>query len=1024
MVYVIAELRNYRQLARLRSGSLPEVEAGLEAALGTRAAQFAAAGNGVWMAELGAEGDLDAAAAVTVARRVRDFLASRREGLFGFGVLLAAFAPGTEAAAGPRIRRIMEEAPADEQLWITPECAPLFAGVVPLSRSGALLQVTGQSHAAPAVEEQSAARRWGRESLIARALDFTTARLNNDESREILFVHGPPGVGKTALLQEVASRLVRAHKVPVLRARTIFKRRSSVHPFLSSLSPELLSTVPRWLRGPELAVWQDVGGLLGWLQDRPAAETPGTSTPLPDHVREDFSLAYRLYLLAWARLAEQSLLPAVLLCEGIDAWHPSARRILSRLLDDLLARPSFLPLLSAGTPDVPEELSGLALRPLYVHPLGKREIRSLAQHVHPGLEIPEAIARRLRRRSGGQYVAVVSYLHFLLKIGAITAENGRHRWARAPDDEAALPANPLSVSWYLIRSLHDDTFLLLYALYLSAGLLDRQEVLAFLSKAGFDAAVAARAIESLLAAGLVEEEGTLIPRFPALRRKLEELLGAEGAGLRDRFVSHIFSLWTEGRYRHPVLLFTFLARGGRTELALRVLPDIIRRKLDENDPAGARAFCEPKALEFSVPPTTEQARMLSGFTSLGRLRAALMEEDGDTADAAHAETLKNAGSDGRGVPRAEASTERAKYFLFSGQALAALDELKEGLLLFQEHREALPVTAEAGPGERACYLWLGAAMLAEGRLGEAVEYLSLSQRLCHEAADSPGSLWTIVYLADCLFIDGRYTRCFSVIEQGIELARRVYRRELELYFLFLKARALFQIGSYDDCSLCLQGCLGTATLYSVEASLPVLRAWLGRTLLHQGELTSGTRLLESIAQTREVLLFEAEGSLFSGGLENASLYVERGLAQEVSLRFPPPEGISWHDGFSGVEGRCFRLGRGDALVQRTLFALRAYLQGLRGFPDRGIRELHQLTRGEKAADEDPAAFWFNYLYAMVLPEAGTEDVDDKVTILGKSLKSLQERASRIDAPAQRSSYLWRSRWNRMIMEEARERKLV
>jgi hypothetical protein len=51
-------------------------------------------------------------------------------------------------------------------------------------------------------------------------------------------------------------------------------------------------------------------------------------------------------------------------------------------------------------------------------------------------------------------------------------------------------------------------------------------------------------------------------------------------------------------------------------------------------------------------------------------------------------------------------------------------------------------------------------------------------------------------------------------------------------------------------------------------------------------------------------------------------------------------------------------------------------------------------------------------------------VDDKVTVLGKSLKSLQERASRIDAPAERSSFLWRNWWNRKIMEEARERKLV
>ena len=106
-------------------------------------------------------------------------------------------------------------------------------------------------------------------------------------------------------------------------------------------------------------------------------------------------------------------------------------------------------------------------------------------------------------------------------------------------------------------------------------------------------------------------------------------------------------------------------------------------------------------------------------------------------------------------------------------------------------------------------------MLAEGRLGEAVEYLALSQRLCHEAHDAPGMLWTLAYLADCLFIDGRFTQCKSVIEQGLAAARKLFRREVELYLLFLRARANFQVGAYDECSLDLQSCLCVATLYSL-----------------------------------------------------------------------------------------------------------------------------------------------------------------------------------------------------------------
>ena len=261
--------------------------------------------------------------------------------------------------------------------------------------------------------------------------------------------------------------------------------------------------------------------------------------------------------------------------------------------------------------------------------------------------------------------------------------------------------------------------------------------------------------------------------------------------------------------------------------------------------------------------------------------------------------------------------ERAKCFLSTGNASSALDELKQGLLLHQEAREERGEAEWVQRGERACYLWMGATMLAEGRLSEAVEYLGLSERLCHAAGDAPAALWTQVYLADCLFIDGRFSQCLAAIELGLQRARSLCRRELDLFLLFLKARTLFQVGSYEACSLCLQQCLASATLYAVDAALPVLRAWLGRTLLHQGDLASGTRLLESLPDSREVLFFLAEGSLFSGGLENASLYLEKGMASTGVFRFPSPEGISWRDGFSSIEGRCFRLSRGDAFLSRS-----------------------------------------------------------------------------------------------------------
>ncbi len=498
------------------------------------------------------------------------------------------------------------------------------------------------------------------------------------------------------------------------------------------------------------------------------------------------------------------------------------------------------------------------------------------------------------------------------------------------------------------------------------------------------------------------------------------MLGAEAANLREKLVSHLFSLWSAGRYSHPVLLFTFLAREGRTDLAIRVLAHIVRRRLDEHDPAGARVFCDPRAHQFTVAPEAEQERELAAVTTLGRLRAALMESDAASAEAAAAELRKAPLPAGRGDLRGEVFVESAKHRLLLGEPLACLDELKEALLFVQEGGEDLP---GAALGARSCHLWLGAAMLAEGRIGEAVEYLSLAQRECQEARDTHGALWTCVYLADCALIEGRFTRCLAVIDTGLETARSLYRRDIELFLLFLRSRALFQIGSYDECSRELQGCLCAATVYGSREALPVIRAWLGRTLVHGEEPEAGERLLESLPPSREVQVYRAEAALFADEPADAARAVEEGLRMQAGFQFPPPEAMSWRDGYAGAEGRCHRLSRGDALLHRTLAALQAYLKAGTEAAAEGIRDLHQITRGEKAADIDPAAYWHHYLYSLVLPESG-EDVDDRGTIFGKALKILQQRASRIDAPAQRSSFLWRSRWNRRIMEEARERKLL
>ena len=255
-----------------------------------------------------------------------------------------------------------------------------------------------------------------RETLVERCLDLLARRLNDGDSRTVLFLHGPEGAGKTALLAECARRLGCTGPAAPLRAYALFRRRTPLHPFLNSLDAGFLSEVPALLTGVERGVWEDLGGILTGIA------SPRGVGAVPDRIVTDFFLAYRLLARAWARRAARALVPAILVCEDVESWHPEAREAAMTLIDDLLAEPSVIVVVTSTLEALPAELAELETAALPVQPLGRREIRSFARALFPGLELPEAVVRRIRKRSGGLPVPVMSFLRYLECSGRIRAE--------------------------------------------------------------------------------------------------------------------------------------------------------------------------------------------------------------------------------------------------------------------------------------------------------------------------------------------------------------------------------------------------------------------------------------------------------------------------------------------------------------------------------------------------------------------------------------------------------------------------
>ena len=73
---------------------------------------------------------------------------------------------------------------------------------------------------------------------------------------------------------------------------------------------------------------------------------------------------------------------------------------------------------------------------------------------------------------------------------------------------------------------------------------------------------------------------------------------------------------------------------------------------------------------------------------------------------------------------------------------------------------------------------------------------------------------------------------------------------------------------------------------------------------------------------------------------------------------------------------------------------------------------------------DPYNRLYYFLYSLILPESGPADTEDRLTILGKSVRFMQERSSRIDRYSDKTAFLEKNYWNRQLIEQARLHNLL
>ena len=447
--------------------------------------------------------------------------------------------------------------------------------------------------------------------------------------------------------------------------------------------------------------------------------SPGPPSELwPDHLAEDFLLSYHLYLSAYFRMLEENFLPAVLICEDLDAYQPSTMRILSVLLKDFANRLSFLPVFTSGAKEPPEALAALNPVRLSVRPLRLAEMGRLASEHFPGLRLAGKDWQLIRLAVRGKPVTFQHCLQYLQRKGLIRKEGEQYRWQAAEGWEVILPKRPLALSWQVVAQLGPEPQRVLFVAYLTQGLLDLQGVTAFLGTLGVPEAP-----------GYPDRGGTGGPepgaRFPPPGARVPRLPPAPAAARVGRGAR---AGGTSARAPDRAVAARGLPASGSAVLPAGQEPARRHRvrgpaRIAETEARragfrGGASFLEPKNFRLDVGLSSAVQKNLAMQLGAVRIRYSLLVGNRKEAEAAYLKAVDQ-GSDFQVSPvKGELFLQIGRYLVSRGETNIALQWVKKALIQFQGSSSAVE--------EREATLEVGAVMLAEARVSEAQEYFNLA----------------------------------------------------------------------------------------------------------------------------------------------------------------------------------------------------------------------------------------------------------------------------------------------------------
>ncbi len=428
--------------------------------------------------------------------------------------------------------------------------------------------------------------------------------------------------------------------------------------------------------------------------------------------------------------------------------------------------------------------------------------------------------------------------------------------------------------------------------------------------------------------------------------------------------------------------------------------------------------------ELRQDPIASGSSLLAASLDSAEVRLFLRDSRGVRSCLRQVERLRAVLADAATPPElaADYALSIGEFELASGNNAGALDQSKKAILLHQGADHLRDDTS----CEAASYLLMARISLAQRRFTEAGQYLGFAQE---EASRNVTVLLTARTLAAVRqFLLGNHSRASGLFVALEDQLLGNGLSELHFFARFVMARISVELGEYIHASEAFKELEDRAGTAGDEAAMQVAAAWKYRSILLAKDRDSrGWEGLLQLPPRGETLFFQAETLCRRGDFATALPLLTSAREMEMKRDPWPRLGICWDNGFASLEDLVMADRRDNTELVRLIRAYNGWAlakAGPAGDPEAAVTLFYDLTRGADGVAADPYSSLYNYLYSTILPETRSADRDDRVTVLGKAVKLMQERASRIDAYQDKIRFLRKNEWNRRLMEVARASNLV